>query len=131
MSDSKEKKVHASDLHFEHVLWKNQLSFYKDELKLLQKRLEEVSAKNTSPEMKVKQGHFQDQIVIQQNEIHELNHLFESHESGLASLAQENPVAFDHKLFHDHSSIHERMERFVKLYSEFKTELMRFVSVWI
>ena len=131
MSDPKEKKVHASDLHFNHVIWKNQLSFYKDELQLLQKRLDEVSAKNTSPEMKVEQGHLQDQIIIQKNELDEINHLLNLHEDSLAAIAKENPIAMDHKLFHDHGSLHERMDSFVELYVVFKKELMRFISVWI
>lgn len=126
-----EKNVHASDLHFNHVLWKNQLSFYKEELSLFQNRLDEVSAKNTATEMKLEQDHLQNQITIQKNEIDTLKHALSAHENELAKHAKENPIASDHELFGNHKQASERMERFTTLYTEFKKELMRFLSVWM
>ena len=35
------------DLHYEHNLWSNELSFFKEELKILENRLKEILAKNT------------------------------------------------------------------------------------
>ena len=47
------RKKHLDDLHFEHQLWLSEAKFYADELKIYQKRLEEVSAKNSNSEVKM------------------------------------------------------------------------------
>ena len=46
------KHVYMDDLHFNHMLWLRELDFFKEELVVLQKRLEEVASRNTDSEMK-------------------------------------------------------------------------------
>jgi len=44
----KTKKMYLTDLHFEHELWTMEVRFYRDELKLYQKWLEEVISRPES-----------------------------------------------------------------------------------
>lgn len=50
------------------------LEFYEQELEIIQKRLEEIAGDNTGNEVSVNNGHFQNQFLIQNNNIDELKH---------------------------------------------------------
>jgi hypothetical protein len=128
---TKTPKVHAEDLHFEHNLWLNQLGFYKQELTIFQKRLDQVAARNNSEEFRRGLSHLQNQVTIQneQADIH-LHDLGES-ERDLQQVIRENPVAFAHRLFEDHTNERERMATFVRIYDDFKKELNAFLSRWM
>lgn len=66
------KKVY--DLHEENKEWLNKLAFYKDELKVMQNRVSEIAAKNTAKDVLASVEHFQNQLIIQRNNIDELAH---------------------------------------------------------
>jgi len=125
------KKKHLDELHFEHQLWLSEARFYVDELKIYQKRLEEVSAKNSDMEVKKQVEHFQNQFIIQKEQLDILTHEAAEHEQWLTNFARENPVAIDHHLFADHEAMHEKVDIFKKLYSELKTEFNRFLATWM
>ena len=44
--------------------WDNKVLFYKDDMKILQKRLEEVSAKNSAHDFHAQVERFQNRIII-------------------------------------------------------------------
>jgi uncharacterized cupredoxin-like copper-binding protein len=50
------------------------LIFYKEEINILQQRLDEIAGKNTSFEARQGIEHFQNQFVLQKNNIDELKH---------------------------------------------------------
>ena len=118
-------------LHGEHREWLNKLEFYKDDLTVLKKRLEEVAAKNTSQEVMALVEHFQNQFIIQRNEIDEFRHAIKEHENLLESAINTNPTAINRQRLHDHPEMRERMGRFEKLFQELRMELLRFVSKYI
>jgi hypothetical protein len=125
------KTKHIDELHFEHQLWLNEAKFYVDELKIYQKRLDEVAAKNNAEDVRKKVEHFQNQFIIQKEQLDILNHLVNEHEQWLSKYAKENPVAIDKKLFADHAVINDKVETFKKIYSELKSEFNRFVATWL
>lgn len=125
------KTKHIDDLHFEHALWTSAAKFYSDELKIYQKRLEEVASKNTSEEVRKKVEQFQNKFIIQKEEIDILNHEVIVHEQFLSSFAKRNPTAIDHQLFADHKTMHDRMESFHILYTELKNEFNSFLTTWM
>ena len=125
------KNKHIDDLHFEHQLWKSQANFYSDELSIYQKRLQEVASKNTKEEVRKQIEHFQNQFIIQKQELARISHDVEAHEHELAAFAKAHPVAIDHKVFGDHAQMHDRVDTFNKLYSELKKEFTQFLTVWM
>jgi len=125
------KMKHIDDLHFEHQLWTSEAKFYVDELKIYQKRLAEVASKNTSEDVRKQVEHFQNQFIIQKEQLDILSHRVNEHEQWLAQYAKNHPVAIDHKLFPDHDSMHEKMDIFRKIYSELKQEFNKFLSSWM
>ena len=131
MSTISKKTKHIDELHFEHQLWTSSAKFYVDELKIYQKRLAEIASKNTNEEVRKQVEHFQNQFIIQKEQIDILNHEVTVHEQWLAKFAKENPVAVDHHLFADHTAMHEKMEAFAKMYTDLKHEFNRFLATWM
>ena len=131
MTTTASKTKHIDDLHFDHQLWTSQAKFYADELKIYQKRLAEVASKNTAAEVRKQVEHFQNQFIIQKEQLDILNHEVNLHEQWLAKYAKMHPVAVDHVLFGDHKTMHEKMERFPILYIELKNEFKKFLATWM
>ena len=124
----KTKKLRLSALHFEHELWSMEVNFFKDELKLYQKWLEEVASKNTHEDVLKQVEHFQNQFIIQKNQLSVLKHQIKAHEQWLSGYAAERPVAIDHASFADHAVMRENVETSKKLYTDLKLEFKRFLE---
>jgi hypothetical protein len=129
--DTITKPMHLDLLHFEHQLWLNDVKFYNDELKIYQKHLEEVAKKNTGKDVMRYIEHFQNQFIIQKEQLDILKHNINEHENWISKYAKENPVAIEHKAFADHSDMREQIISFKKIYTELKTEFKHFVAQWI
>jgi hypothetical protein len=122
---------HLDDLESEHQLWKSQASFDNDELKVYQKRLEEIAAKNSKGEVLKQIEHFQNQFFIQNEELDVIRHEINIHKQRLAEYAKANPVAIDDAMFPDHQQMHDKVEMFKKIYAELKKEFNNFLTVWL
>ncbi len=123
--------AYITDLHYEHRLWLNELKFYKEELNILQERLEEIVSKNTNNEVEAGVESFQNRFELQRNHISDLKHRIKKHETFLADYAKDHPIAVDHVHFTDHADIRENYERFRDLYQEMKHEFNRFAVKWM
>jgi len=118
-------------LHEEHKTWLNKLLFYKDELVIMSKRISEVAEKNTSKEVRSLTDHFNNQLIIQKEQIDILSHDIKSHELYLESAANDNPNAVDHDKFSDHKNHRESIATFEKLFKDLREELIDFLSKWM
>ncbi len=121
-------KTHINDLHAEHKAWLEESSFYEDELKVFRERLAEVAGKNTKPEITSEVEHFQNQFIIQKEQLDELNHEATVHEQALAKFAEKHPVAIEHRLFDNHDALIGKITAFKKLYEEMKEGFNKFLS---
>ena len=131
MSDSKAKHVYIHDLHYEHKLWRNELSFYKDELEILENRLQEVLDRNSNNAVEAESESFQNRFDLQRDHISGLKHRIKRHERYLADYAATHPVAIDHVYFIDHTKLREDMDTFRVLYQELKTNFNKFAVNWM
>jgi hypothetical protein len=127
----REQKSHIGDLHFEHQQWVKELKFYKDELPVFQKRLDEIASRYTNKEVLKELDHFQNQILIHSNALDELIHEVNVHEAELAKYAEEHPIAIDHVLFHSHAPFRERIETNRQMVAELKRDFYKYVSKWM
>ncbi|WP_452598326.1 hypothetical protein [Pontimicrobium sp. MEBiC01747] len=121
-------KIYISDLHFEHTAWKSELSFQKDELKIFQNRLEEVASRWTKKEVMVQVEHFQNNFLRHNEVVDTLLHKINIHEDELSTFAKEHPIALDHIHFNDHKAFRDEIETQRKIFSELKTEFLRFLT---
>jgi hypothetical protein len=119
---------HISRMSNEHHDWMRALDFYKQELGILTKRLSEVSQQYTRTEVKADVEHYQNQFIIQQNNISELQQAFKEHDTHIqhdvANMAQH---VSNHTLA-EHDNLRDRYFRFEKFIHEMRHDFNRFLS---
>lgn len=114
--------------HRHHKTWLNYLAFYKDEMQVLQKRLEEVAANNTSHEVLAMVEHFQNQLILQREQHDILRHDIKQYENQIEKLFENNPVFAENSRPKEESELTDRVETFGRLFHEMKEELYHFVA---
>jgi len=122
---------HLIELHAEHKEWLNKLSFYKDDLTVMQSRLGEVAAKNTLQEALVMVEHFQNQFKIQYEQIDILKHEINQHSANIEASISNNPVASDHRTMEDHAPEREKIDKFEELFASLRKDLLGFLAKWM
>jgi len=126
-----ETKAKIYDQHAENTEWTSKLNFYKDDIKIMTGRLEEVASKNSSKEVLAQVEHFQNQLIIQRNNIDEALHAVKMNEEKLQAEINENPVAVDHRSVQYHGAEKEMVESFEKNFNELRSEFNEFVGQWL
>lgn len=129
--ETKEPRVHISDLHSDHAIWLNALVFYKQEIGLLEGRIAEIATRNNAPDVMADLEKFQNRYIRQKEVIDTLRNKINHHVDELTREYKERPVAIDHRLFADHTGLREEMATFEKLYQELKEELYRWLAKWM
>lgn len=116
-------------LHGEHSEWISKLSFYNDDLKVMRKRLEDVVKKNNSKEFLTGLEHFQNQIIIHQDQIDQLMLEINEHEHVLENSVSHS--ASDRRKMNDHPEHREKIARFEELFRSMRKEQMIFLAKWM
>jgi septal ring factor EnvC (AmiA/AmiB activator) len=122
------EQKYVYDLHAENVEWLKQAGFYKDELTILGKRISEVASRNTSREIQAQIEHFQNQLIIQKNQLDYLQHNIKQQENEVEENIRQNPTAADRRKIDDHSALRDEVTTFDKLFQTMRTEIMDFLS---
>ena len=117
--------------HYEHTEWLNVLSFYKDDIKIMQKRIEEIVQKNTSHDIMAQVEHFQNQLIIQQRNIDEMRDHIQQDEKLLVATVNKNIVAVDHRKVEDHTGERQNIAAFEKNFEDLRKNLNRFLAKYM
>jgi hypothetical protein len=117
--------------HEENTNWMKTLDFYKDEIKIFRSRLEEIAAKNNSTKVLTEVEHFQNQFIIQRDNIDNIAHAIKLNEESLLAEINRNPVAVDHRKLEYHEKEQDLVETFAKNFSGIREEFNRFTSKWM
>jgi hypothetical protein len=126
-----ENKAPIYPQHKEHNIWKSNLLFYKEEINVFKKRLEELAQKNNASEVSLQIEHFQNQFIIQRNNIDELLHAINACETELETKIKKNPIAVDHRKVPFHSGEKEQIESFEINFNALRKEFYRFAAKWM
>jgi hypothetical protein len=121
------KTQKAYDLHQDHIKWINALDFYKEEILIFQRRIEEIASKNNSTNILKMIESFQNRLIIQRNEIDILKHNINDHEMYVKNKVEYNPAA-NHKNLLDHKNESDSIITFEKLFADLRKELYNFLS---
>ena len=124
-------KANIIDQHFENQDWLKRLDFYKEEITILKERLDEVTSKNTAPDFLKDVEHFQNQFIVQRNNIDELGHFIKKNEQGLVKEVNANPVAVDRRKVDSHENESDFISYFEKNFAELRTDYNKFLSKWM
>ena len=121
-------KTSIYDQHSEHTEWLKKLSFYTDEVKIMQERLEEISSKNSALEVRKEIEHFQNQLFIQTKNMDEMRRAIKLDEKVIVANISENPVASDHRKTEDHKEEREKIEAFESNFNGLRNEFKEFLA---
>jgi len=127
----KKQLVFNSDLHFEHVQWGSELSFWEDEIKTFKHRLEELVTRWTDKDVLKELEHFQNQFIIQNGVIDKLQDNIKGHEDELQTLRMTDETALITKHTKSHFAFREQMENQREIYADLKKKFYRFLTKYM
>lgn len=124
----KATEQHIEDLHFEHKLWLSEANFYRDELKVYHKQVQNLSERNTSADAKERVNHFEHEFKLRNNELENLFQEINAHEHSLADFEQNTSTEVVNKHSEEHVRMRKRVHDFKEKYSKLKKEFMLFLE---
>ena len=125
----KTEKIYTQ--HEENKEWSNKLAFYKDEVKIMERRIEEIASKNTSKDVLGKVEQFQNRLIINKNTMDILKHKINLSNDAIHSNVNKNETATDHRSIKDHSELRDEMKLFELNFTSLKSELNLFLVKWM
>ena len=115
----------------EHQDWLKRLEFYRDEIEILRKRLAEVNDKNTSLDARAGVEHFQNQFIVQRNNIDELRHAINEHAHRAFEDARAHAGHIEDTLVTEHEKIGMDVKLFESVINDLRQEFNVFLTRWM
>lgn len=117
--------------HADHTEWLSKMKFYTDEITILKTRLGEIASKNNQKDVLAQVEHFQNQLIIQKNNIDEISHIINVDEDLIKKEVEKNPVAIDHREMPSHNEEKNQVEVFEKNFNDLRAEFKTFAAKWM
>ena len=111
--------------------WNRVIDFYFEELALFNERLTEVAGKNNKPAVTGAIEHFQNQFIIQRENIDELKHSIHEHAAKVAEDIKEHAGKIETSLVEEHDQLGERLISLEKTINDLRKEFNIFLSKWM
>lgn len=127
----KKEVIFNSDLHFEHLHWNRELSFWEDELKSFNNRLEELVNRWTDKEVLKQLEQFQNRFILQKETIDKLQDSIQNHEMVIAKIYEKGEDSLDRILVQKHFNFRLDMDIQRKIYEDLKKEFFNFLSKYM
>lgn len=115
----------------DHQEWLKNMDFFKEEFDLLDTRLLEIAGKNNTHEVMPEIEHFQNQFIIQRNNINKLKHQVRDHNIKVAADVQQHNGKIEQAQVEEHDLILEEFTVLEKNITELRHEFNRFLSKWM
>ncbi len=119
---------HITNLHSDAL---RALDFYKQDIMILRRRLEEIAADNTGHEVAVKVEYFQNQFLIQSNNIDELKHNLNQNLAKVEEQVKASAGFLDQSVAAENSEIYSQYLSLEKVINEIRHEFNSFASRWM
>lgn len=117
------------ELHFDHELWLAEMTYWKQEIDILDKYLAAVIISLSDTDARGEVDHFQNQFFIQRNFINSLKNDVKAQEKLIAQLEKDiNNRLLQQKKADDEYEIRDKMLTNEKLYSEMKLSFKKWLS---
>jgi Flp pilus assembly CpaF family ATPase len=123
--------ISNSNLHFEHELWKGELFFWKDELKIFNNRLSELITRWTKKDVLLPLEYYQNEFILHGGVIEDLLEAIEVREVRIVGQLQTGKEALDTQMVKNHIDFRDKMEAQRQIYAELKKEFFRFLTEYI
>jgi hypothetical protein len=119
---------HVQNLHNEAL---RGLQFYKEEMNILQNRLEEITNDNTHTEVMRNVEHFQNQLIIQQNNMDELRHTINEHLSLITQQLEKTSYFVSENADEAQTKLYDQYLSLEQSINELRHEFNRFAAKWM
>ena len=114
-------------LHVEYQLWMNELNFYKEEICIFERHLEDLINDTDDVVAAAQVEHFQNQFIVQKEVIDEVRHKLNVSEKQLAGFVKAvSGMSLDSFKMDNHPKLREEMMTFRKIYTELKNDFRQF-----
>ncbi|NHF59623.1 hypothetical protein FK220_009745 [Flavobacteriaceae bacterium TP-CH-4] len=123
--------IYDSNLHFEHIHWKSELAFWKDELRSFNNRLSELVTRWTKQEVLKQLEHFQNEFILHGGIIDDLLETIEEHETSIEGHSKMGREAMDIALVKKHMEFRDQMETQRQIYADLKKEFFQFLTKYM
>lgn len=107
------------------------IEFYKQELAILQERLEEITSDNTAKQVLEKVEHFQNQFLIHGNYLDELKHQIHANDKSIEAELLRTGALVAENIAAEHKQIHEQYLNEERIFNELRHEFNRFAAEWM
>lgn len=114
--------------HHELTDWKKSISFYKDEFRVLNARLAEVVTKNTEPQLMAQSEHFQNQFIVQREQLDILAHDVTEQTKFMEDSYSQFTKKMAPPVLEKQKTLRDRIQTAEKLFMELKHEFYGFLS---
>lgn len=119
------------NLGIDHKEWFSSLDFYDGELKILKERLSDIAMKNSGLDARAGIEHFQNQFIIQKNNIDELRHAAKETNHHVYEDSKEHGGHVDNARIVEFKKISEEIRSFEKIFNELRKEFNSFLAKWM
>jgi len=119
---------HIANLHADAL---RALDFYKQDIQILKKRLEEIAADNTGHEVSQKVEYFQNQFLIQSNNIDELKHNLNQNLGKVEDQIKASAGFLDQSTVTENAAIYDQYLTLEKIVNDIRHEFNSFASRWM
>jgi len=119
---------HISNLHNDAL---RGLDFYKQEIGILKKRLEEIASDNTGREVAESIEHFQNQFLIQINNIDDLKHRINENIKAIENQVKNSAGFVDQKSADENAGLYDQYLTEEKFINDIRQDFNRFASKWM
>jgi predicted nuclease with TOPRIM domain len=123
--------TNASHLSAEHNEWLGKLDFYEEELGILKERLTEIAGKNSSLDARAGMKHFQNQFIVQQNNIDQLKHTVKENAHLAFEDVKQHAGRVGSGIVDEYKIIDDAIQRFEKVVKELRREFNLYLSKWM
>jgi hypothetical protein len=123
--------VSAANCGIEHHQWLQAIDFYTKELDILENRLAEIIKKNTGIDAMAGAEHFQNQFIVQRNNISEIRHSIREHDHKTAEDAYAHAGHIHSELVTEHAEVKENFDSLEKVIKELRIEFNDYLSKWM
>ncbi len=120
--------IYNSDLHFEHMQWKKELLFWKDEIKSFQNRLDEIIIRWSDDKVLAELGQYRHNFIAQNEKIDKLIKAIDSHEHNMAEHLNADEDCIDRVHLRHHQAFRNKLATFRTNYNELKHKLFMFLT---
>ncbi len=121
----------VSHSNTEHQEWLHSLDFYDSELDILEKWLAEIVKKNKNTEVLKGVEHFQNQFIIQRNNIDILSHNINEHTHKNTLHEMSYNLHTEKVLALEHEQLEDEFKMFEKVVNELRKEYNLYLSKWM